>query len=231
MTINHKIWNFPTLKIESQLFHVPGSYFDGGLTSGGARIMSPEPGGRSVLEMRLAYQVKEWEAPFSSWLMSKINGAIFKVQLTKTPQIASFIGESNYNLRSTGVSWDNDQIWDNDQPWVNDGANLGAVGTALEGAVELSVSVGSFGEILKHGHVIGIGNHSYIIDDVSYVGTRADLVVSPPLRTNVANSEPVWLKPYFLGVIANGPEIRNSYDAGNIGGIQLNRIVFNEVVI
>ena len=225
MTINHKIWNFPTLKIESQLFHVPGAYFEGGLTSGGARIMSPEPGGRSVLEMRLAYQVNEWNSPFSSWLMSKINGAIFKVQLTKTPQLASFIGESNYITSSPFYNWDNDQ------PWVNDGANLGAVGTALEGAVELSVSVGSFGEILKHGHVIGIGNYSYIIDDVSYVGTRADLVVSPPLRNSVSNADVVWLKPYFTGAIANGAEIRNSYDAGNIGGIQLNRIVFNEVII
>ena len=227
MTINHKIWNFPTLKIESQLFHVPGSYFDGGLTSGGARIMSPEPGGRSVLEVGLAYQINEWNSPFSSWLMSKINGAIFKVQLTKTPQLASFIGESNYKLKNStsGVLWDNDQLWD------NDGASLAAVGTALEGAVAVSVSTGAFGEILKYGHVIGIGNYSYMIDDISYVGTRADIIVSPPLRTNVADGESVWLKPYFLGAIANGGEIRNSYDAGNIGGIKLNRIVFNEVII
>ena len=193
--------------------------------------MSPEPGGRSVLEMRLAYQVNEWNSPFSSWLMSKINGAIFKIQLTKTPQLASFIGEDNYNLSSNDLSWDNGEFWDNGQPWVNDGANMTASGTALEGAVELSVSVGSFGEILKHGHVIGIGNYSYIIDDISYVGTRADLVVSPPLRNSVSNADVVWLKPYFTGAIANGAEIRNSYDAGNIGGIQLNRIVFNEVII
>lgn len=193
--------------------------------------MSPEPGGRSVLEMRLAYQVNEWNSPFSSWLMSKINGAIFKIQLTKTPQLASFIGESNYNIVSNNLSWDNDFPWDNNQPWANDGANVSVSGTALEGAVELSVSMGSFGEILKHGHVIGIGNYSYIIDDVSYVGTRANIVVSPPLRNAVSDGSIVWLKPYFTGAIANGAEIRNSYDAGNIGGIQLNRIVFNEVII
>lgn len=231
MTINHKIWNFPDLKIETQLFHVPGSYFDGGLTSGGARIMSPEPGGRSVLEVGLAYQPNEWNSPISSWLMSKINGAIFKIQLTKTPQLVSLIGESNYILNSPGSKWTSDQAWGDGELWADDGQMLSATGTALEGSVSVSVATGSFGEILKHGHVIGIGNYSYMIDDITYVGTRADIVVSPPLRTDVVNGADVLLKPYFLGAIANGGEIRNSYDAGNIGGIKLNRIVFNEVII
>ena len=41
MTIAHKVFNFPQLAIESQLFHVPGAYAEGALTSGGAVIMSP----------------------------------------------------------------------------------------------------------------------------------------------------------------------------------------------
>ena len=76
MTIEHKIWNFPNRAVESQLFHVPGEYFNGGLTSGGAKIMSPEPGGFSMLELTPSRQVNEWNSPVSSWLMSKINGEI-----------------------------------------------------------------------------------------------------------------------------------------------------------
>jgi len=230
MTINHKIWNFPALKIESQLFHVPGSYFDGGLTSGGARIMSPEPGGRSVLEMRPAYQVCEWENPNSSWIMSKINGAIFKVQMIRTPQLIKLPTDVIYPSVKDGVDWDNNSPWNNGQEWQKD--NFAEIVTSsLEGSVFVSVETEPFGEVIKHGHVFGIGNYAYIVDDIEYDGSVANITVSPPLRTNVTTDDTMLFVPYFLGVIANGPEIRNSYDAGNIGGIQLNRIVFNEVVI
>ena len=226
MTVDHKIWHFPKMAIQSQLFHVPGSYFDGGFTSGGARIMSPEPGGRSVLEVTLSLQVNEWNTPFSSWIMSKVNGEIFKIPLVETPQLVR-LGDRQPEYQP----WDNDQFWDNNQPWDNDGAYLEASRQASEGETSLRVSMQSFGEVIRHGHVIGVGNHSYIVDNVEYENDVAILSLKPPLRKDVNVDDTVFLKPFFLGTIVNGSEIRNAYDASNAGAIQLNRIVFQEVVI
>ena len=229
MAIDYKIWNFPKMAIQSQLFHVPGAYFDGGLTSGGARIMSPEPGGRSVLEVTPSLQINEWKSPFSSWLMSKTNGEIFRIPLTVTPQL---ISSKTYNLmKSKGIVWDNDQSWDNGENWKDDGYYLNSAGVALEGSVKLYVDVRNFNDLIKHGHVIGFENSSYMVDDIEIENNIATITVNPPLRKNVKASDVIYLRPFFLGVISNGSEIRNSYDASNIGAIQLNRIVFQEVII
>lgn len=228
MAISYKIWDFPNLKIQSQLFHVPGAVFDGGLTSGGARIVSPEPGGRSVLEMKLAYQIGEWDIPFSSWLMSKIAGAIFRVQLINTPQV---VLPSAYGGTNTPVPWDGDISWNNSQNWAGDGFYLETTIASLEGSTQLTIDTLAYGEILRHGHVIGNGNNCYIIDDIEYVGSIATITVSPPLRNDIAIGGMIYTKPYFLGSISNGAEVRQAYEASKLGGIQLNRIVFNEVIL
>jgi len=230
MTIAHKVFYFPQLTIESQLFHVPGAYADGGLTSGGARMFSPEPGGRGVLEVTPSLQVREWETPFASWIMSKTNGEIFKVQMTQTPQIANVSG-FKYPFNRSGVPWNNNQPWNNGKNWNNDGGYVIASNVALEGSIMLTLNTGTLGEILRVGHVIGIGNSAHIIDDIEYDGSTAELKIKPPLRKNVAIDEFIFLRPYFTGMISNGSEIRNSYDASNVGQIRLNRIIFDEVIL
>lgn len=233
MTIAHKVYDFPNIPVKSQLFHVPGAAYDGGYTSGGARILSPEPGGRAVLESQIAFQVNEWNAPIASWLMSKINGEIFRVKLTKTPQL---IKSSVFGLTSgAGVPWAVEGLysqltWDNDQLWSNDFA-LPVASGALEGETLVSIDTLTFGEIFKLGHVIGIHDNSYMISDIEYDGTIANITVSPPLRKNVNDYDIVLIEPYFTGNIANGAEIRTMYEASNVGHIQLNRIIFQEVVI
>ena len=47
----------------------------------------------------------------------------------------------------------------------------------------------------------------------------------------VYSGDLILLKPYFIGSIANGTELRNTYDAANVGHIQLNRIVFQESIL
>jgi len=230
MTITHKVFNFPQLAIESQLFHVPGAYSDGGLTSGGARMYSPEPGGRSVLEVTPSLQVREWETPFASWIMSKTNGEIFKIQMTQTPQIANASG-FKYPFNSGGVPWDNEQPWNNGKNWNDDGGYVIASTVALEGSIMLTINAGTLGEILRVGHVIGIGNSAHIIDDIDYNGSIAEVKLKPPLRKDVAVDETIFLRPYFTGMISNGSEIRNSYDASNVGYIRPNRIIFDEVIL
>ena len=234
MAIAYKIWDFPSVPVKSQLFHVPGAVFDGGFTSGGARISSPEPGGRSVLEMQIALQVKEWSAPLSSWLMSKINGEIFRVRLTRTPQLlrADALGITS---GGGGVPWAaegfySESTWDNDELWADDVAFYTA-GASLEGSTSLVVDLSGFGSPLQPGHVIGHGESCYMINDIDQVGNVATLSITPPLRRPVNVGDLILTEPIFTGTIANGSEIRATYDASNNGHIQLNRIVFNEVVL
>ncbi len=91
MTVTPKVWTFPAIAIAKQVFYVPGIAAESGYTSGGVRVMTPEPGGFGVLELQLAMKQNEATSPDFSWLMSKTNGDIFKVKLAKTPQVAADI--------------------------------------------------------------------------------------------------------------------------------------------
>lgn len=221
--ITPRIWEFPTLSVSKQLFHVPGAAFDGGFTGSGVSITSPEPGGRSVLEMQLSLQTQEWDYPLASWIMSKINGVIFRVRLAPTPQIARV-------RQAGGVPWDNNGPWSNGANWAGDTITY-AVADALEGTAEVRCDVSQLNQGLRPGHVIGIGGTSYLIDEVEYSGNNATIVVMPPLRKNVLNGEVIYLRPWFTGTISNGSEIRALYESSMNGAIQLEKIVFDEAIL
>lgn len=241
MSLSYKIWDFPSVPIQEQLFYVPGAMFDGGFTSGGARISSPEPAGRSRLELKIAFQVREWQFPFSSWLMSKTNGQIFRIQLTKTPQLLSPLAllglpVGNPIGNKSSIPWATEGFyaqgpWDNAQNWLDDGAGIGTNSSALEGTNIIYLNMGTFAHVLTHGHVIGNGDYSYIVDDIDYNGNIAKVTISPPLRKNVAANDVFFIKPYFLGQISNGDEVKATYQASNVGHIQPNRIVFEEIIL
>ena len=201
MTISYKVWGFPAIAVRGQLFRAGGQAYDGGFTSGGARLSSPEPGGRSYLEVQLSLQTNEWNYPFTSWLMSKLNGDIFSIKLTKTPQLVSnaalglpeksTIPWAPLNSQSSPVNWDNNQ------PWADDGGIFVVVDIALEGSTQLKINMAGFGEIIKHGHVIGVGDHSYIVDNIYYEDGIATIDVNPPLRRDITDDDYVLTRPYF----------------------------------
>lgn len=233
MAITYKIWDFPILQVQSQIFYAPGEAFDGGFTSGSAQVTSPEPGGRAFLEIELALQTDEWENPFSSWIMSKTNGDIFKVQLVKTPQV---VPAGKLNVSAAGIPWGAETIypdskWNNDEFWSSDDIYVPSNGAFYDGQNVISVNVSEFGQVLKHGHVIGAGDYSHIIDDISYSGNIATLTIKPPLRKDVSSGEQIYLRPWFLGRIVNGSEMRATYRKQNEGHIQPSRIVFAEVIL
>jgi len=222
-----RIWNFPTFPIAKQLFHVPGAANEGGFTSGGARIMSPEPGGFSMLEIQPSLQVTEWDFPLSSWLMSKTNGQVLRVRLAPTPQVAS--------ARSAGVPWGAEGVypespWSNMQNWSGDVTAVFAA-DALEGSNIVRIGMGGLGELLRHGHVIGAGDVTYKVDDIEYVGTTAIVTVIPPIRKAIKAADPAFFRPWFLGTISNGADFRTTYDAENNGNIQIGKIILNEVIM
>lgn len=232
MSISYRIWDLPELPVKGQVFNVPGAAYDGGFTSGGARISSPDPAGRSVLELQLAFQVGEWDLPFFSWLMSKTNGHIFRVRLTKTPQLVS---DAALGIETNTVPWDQTGLmpfstWDNNQNWLSDGASAETIDIALEGSLTLKIDMSGFGEVLRSGHVIGHRSNAYIVDEITYNSGVATVTINPPLRHDVNEGDIIYFRPYFLGTISNGQELKATYDSANVGFIQPGRIILSEVI-
>lgn len=220
------IYELPSAPIAKQMFHVPGAAVEGGFTSGGARIISPDPGGFARLQIQLAFQSREWENPVSSWLASKANGQVIRLRLAPTPQIA-------YSQRRDGyesVSWQDGVLWSNLVEWAGD-VSLTFTETALQGENVVVVDTTATGAILQAGHLIGHGNSTYLIDSITYVGAIATIVTNPSLRKAVAVDDPCYLRPWFMGRIANPNEFVTTYDAENNGSIQLGMIILNEAFV
>jgi hypothetical protein len=234
MALTYKVWDFPSFGIQSQLFYAGGAAYEAGFTAGGSRLLSPEAGGRSYLEIELSLQVNEYDNPITSWFLSKMsNGTIFKIPLTKTPQLVT---DEALNISVNTVQWNESGIlpfsdWDNNQPWKADGINYLINANYLEGETTIEILTGEIGNILKAGHVIGIGNSSYIIEDISYTSTIATIDIIPPLRKNVVENDEVKTRPFFVGSVTNASEVKTSYSKENNGHIQPSRILFSEVII
>lgn len=218
MTISPKIYTFPEMPIERQLFHVPGAAFDGGLTSGGAQVITPEPGGFGVLEIEPSLQNDEWLDPASSWIMSKTNGQIFRVRLSRSPQLSwsrERMDRLDYNLTSPSVSYDID-------------ASAPFASLALKGSTQVTVNLDAFGKIIRPGHVIGHAFECYQVDEVSYVGNVATITVTPPFRRNITSGQPCLLTPWFTGRI-NAGDFRAPYDW--LGNVKMGIITLHEAIV
>jgi hypothetical protein len=216
MTIDPKIWTLPAIPIMGQLFHVPGAADIGGLTSGGAQIITPEPGGFGVLEIEPSLHTSEWLEPFASWIMSKLNGQILRVRLAPTPQIAW----SQRRLNNLS------QLWINDT--VSNDAEAKFTTVALEGTTEVVIDLTPFGRILRPGHVIGHQFNTYLIEEIEYTGSIATASILTPLRYDIAINDVALLRPYFQGRIGNRDEVRSTYRSADNGHIQMGKIVLNE---
>ena len=218
-----KIYQFPTFRVESQLFHVPGAGYDGGLTAGGAQFITPEPGGFSTLEIQPSLITTEWAAPLASWIMSKISGQVFRVRLAPSPQVA-------YSRRRgmIAVPWSNGQAWSNQQKWDGDFTARYA-GPSLKGSVTMTFDLTGVGPIVGPGHVIGHDYDSYLIDEISYEGNVATAIVTPPIRRDIKAGDNCYLRPWFTGRISNGAEVRAAYH--NMGRVKPGNIVLHEAVV
>lgn len=220
------IYELPSVPISKQMFHVPGAAVEGGFTSGGARIISPDPGGFSRLQIQLALQSREWENPVSSWLASKANGQVIRLRLAPTPQIAYSERRDGYST----VTWNDGILWSNEVGWAGD-FSLTFTSIALQGSNVVTVDTTAVGPILQAGHVIGHSNTTYLIDAITYADEIATIVVNPSLRKTVAVDDTCYLRPWFVGRIANPNEFITTYDAANNGAIQLGMIILNEAFV
>lgn len=228
MSVSYRIFDMPELPVSGQVFYCAGSAVEGGFTSGGVSVFSPEPGGRGTLEIQYSYQIGEWDNPFISWLMSKINGQLLRYRLVPTPQLCV---RSIITGTAEGVNWNNLKPWDNKEKWSNFEGALEADRSSLQGSIILYLDMGSYGKALKPGHVIGFKNSSYKIDEVSYQGGIATVTITPPLRNEIKKKDRIQLRPYFVGRIINGDEIKQMYEASEVGNIKPGRIVLGEAIV
>ena len=218
-----KIYAFPTFRIETQLFHVPGAGYDGGLTAGGAQFITPEPGGFSTLEIAPALIDTEWDAPLASWIMSKTSGQVFRIRLAPSPQVAF-----SQQRGAVAVPWSNGATWSNQEKWDGDFTARFA-GAALKGSLITQVDLTGVGPILSPGHVIGHRSECYLVDEIEYDGNTAFATVTPPLRRDIAAGDDCYLRPWFTGRISNGAEIRAAYNS--MGHVKPGNIVLQEAVV
>lgn len=218
-----KIYQFPTFRIATQLFHVPGQGYDGGLTSGGAQFITPEPGGFGVLEIEPAIIDTEWDAPLASWIMSKINGQVFRFRLAPTPQVPY-----SRQRGMTAVPWDTGLLWSNQEEWDGDFTGKFA-SPALKGTIQIEIDLTSVGPILGPGHVFGHNYDTYMVDEIAYSGDTATVIVTPPFRRDIASGDNCYLRPWFTGRISNGADMRQPYNS--LGHVTPSKIIFQEAIL
>lgn len=223
------VTDFPDLHISEQLFHVPGQAISGGFTTGGARISSPEPGGFAVLELKPSLHTGEIANPFHSWIMSRVNGEVFRIKLTQTPQLISDPSVTPFVLTTPwddGTPFDDSTFWDN-SPRTFESA---FVENSANGSSRVVISASGLGGLLKPGHLIGHADHTYIVDKIEYLTDRAELIVKPPVRTDINIGDPVEFTPYFTGSIRNASEMRSSFAIANNNHHELGNIIFDEII-
>lgn len=230
MTITSKVYSLPNFPISGQVFYVPGAAYEGGFTSGGSRLVSPEPGGFGMLQIQPANQADEFTFPLSSWLMSKGNGAVLRLRLAPTPQVCGAELMRN-TAQPGGVPWNGNILWSNGLPWSG-GYTASYAAAALRGTNVVKIDMSDNGRILKIGHIIGHKFSTYLIDEIEYDDANmATLTVMPPLRTEVNAGDSVLFRPFFTGSIVNQSEIVQSYEAEMNGNIQLPKLTLAEAIL
>lgn len=233
MSLSYKIYDFPPILRGKQLFHAGGQAYEGGFTSGGARMLSPEPGGRGILNMEFAIQRNCPADPIVSWICSMIaNGNIFRVPIDYTPQIVR-LADLGFTGPNDGLPWAASGMspelpWDNGQNWASD-ILVEAAATSLAGTVTLDLDFGSLPLVLRHGHLIGHDDVTYLVEDIEYDGTVATITVNPPLRNTVAQGDLITFLPKMLAIARNPDSFRGLYEPADI--IRLGSVEFVEALI
>lgn len=215
------IYDWPSsVSPSAQLFYAGGQMQDGGFTSSGARVGYPEPGGRSFLDLEFSYQRNESPDTLVSWLMSKIaNGNLFRVTIAQTPQILNDDDLGLSGASTNGRLWAAEGVvpartWDNENLWAFEPGSV-AGAAALEGTTTLTVDMGSLPAALKVGHVIGIADTAYLVDDLEWDGTLATITVDPPLRVDISADDFITFRPKMICFATNPENFRANYRPPN----------------
>lgn len=216
--ITPTIYDWPeSIVPASALFYAGGQVRDGGVTAGGVLVLHPEPGGRAIVEMQFNYTADEADRVLASWLFSKVsNGNVFRFRLPPSLQLvtAEDIGlDAPEGYEESGIPWDGDVYWDNDLGWEFE-PGVFASAAALEGETALMVDMAGLAPGIRHGHVVGICDHAYMVDDIEYDGDAATITVNPPLRGDIDTGDFVTFRPRMIGTVSDPATFRAMFEYG-----------------
>ncbi|MEL7281345.1 MAG: hypothetical protein AAGK79_13380 [Pseudomonadota bacterium] len=200
-----------------QMFRAGGQSIAGGLTTGGARTESPEPGGRAELFWSFRRFGTTQQNRDASWLASRmLNGNVLRVPLVIGVQL---VPETDLTPPADlGLTWANDKPWSNKKNWRWN-PRVAVTVAALKGATSLTVDMSDFGEVLQIGHVIGFTVDGYefahMVMDVEYTDAgAATITVEPPLRRAVTTDDTMQFRPKMLVVCRNAREVGTQFQRG-----------------
>ena len=225
------IYNWrPEVEPINQVFIAGGTSIDGGITTGGISVQSPEPGGRAELRMDFVQFANESTNLEASWTISRIlNGNVMRVPLY-SPSVQLI---SNETLGITGTE---EILWANGFPWANGLGWASRPGAPIttggdEGDTTFTADTTGILNSIQRGHVLGfcIGGYDWacIVMDVSYnaSGTRASCTVEPPLRRAVTTSDRVLFRPKMLVTCVNARDVAGNFRLGRVMQLNSARLV------
>ncbi|APX88642.1 hypothetical protein BV394_01940 [Brevirhabdus pacifica] len=199
----------------SQVFRAGGRANEGGMTLGGINVVSPAPGGRGELHLEFGPFATTAANKAASWTISRMmNGAIMRIGLWNSVQLVpnSALGISN------GLTWSNGQTWSSGAFWRSR-PSAAITAAAGRGTTTLTADLGTYGEIVEIGHVVGVKaggfEFAHMVEEISYDASDvATMTVSPPLRRAVTTSDTLQFRPSMLVQCMNAREVMNNFQSG-----------------
>jgi len=189
----------------------------GGMTLGGALTSYGVAGGRTVLDM--AFNTLKSEANVdASWTYSRVMAdAILRIPIRRSVQLVPTADLGGADLLD-GVPWAGGQPWATGENWAwSPFAPLAAA--ALRGAASVSVDMGSLGQVLRIGHVVGFLKDgiptAHVVMDIAYDGEDvATVTVQPELRRGLDAGDPLLFRPSMLATCQNPDSLAATFSYG-----------------
>ena len=212
MTYSPVIYDWRTdVQPIDQFFRAGGVSIQSGMTLGGASVENPEPGGRGELLLRFPMLALDSANRQASWTLSRmLNGNIMRIPLY-SPTV-QMIPDADIGTSVTAPTWTN-TTWTN-TTWASD--PLATVyATAAKGASVIQVDMSTFGRVAKNGHVIGFGQVTHIILDITYTAANiATITIAPPLRKARNTTDVCKFRPVMIATCTNAREVADNFRNG-----------------
>ena len=228
-----QIYDWPkSIAPSGQLFMVAGQAQDGGFTTMGARVLTPEAGGRSMLDFTFGWHSRKESGPLYSYLVSKVtNGNVFRIPIWDSPQLVRY-ADLGFDGVPGSLPWQGPggvtAYWSDGTGWEAQ-FGVAAIGTRQEGKTDLVLNMAGLARGLTHGHLIGVAGRAYLVDDIIYAGNNAMVTVTPPLRTDVGAGDQVTFRPRMLGVCVNPESFKALFQPAEL--VQPGNITFVEALV
>ena len=228
MTYSPAIYDWrPEVQPIDQLFRAGGVSVQGGMTLGGVSVENPEPGGRGELLFRFPMLALASANLSASWTLSRIlNGAIMRIPLYSP--CVQLIADAALGVTS-GITWAGGYTWAGGIKWRFDPFALTTV-AALKGAASVKVNMAALGRVADIGHLIGFGDVTHVIMDISYTaGNVATIAISPPLRKAQPVNSRCRFRPSMVATCTNAKDVADNFRNGR--NMALNPARFVEAIL